>query len=310
MNSNCFRYNVIYNNSNNNTCAEREQHFMPTGLVLEGGGMRGWYTAGVLTTFTENNISFENVYGISAGAFNALPFISGQNTSEFVRTMINVVNDERLVSSENLKRTGSVFGFDFLYNELLPNSLHFDYKTFFESPVQLKSGTTDLKTGKPVFFEKADMDRQFTAVRASCSLPMISNIVHYRGCDLLDGGYSAPIPAEYAFSDGNEKNVIVFTREAGYRKGPEPEFSREKLNEKYSRYPAFVENVLHRSELYNHELDVCTDYEKEDKAFLIRPSAPIRIGRCENDPKRLMEVYNLGLRDAQTLLPKLKEFLT
>lgn len=282
---------------------------MPTGLVLEGGGMRGWYTAGVLTVFTENNILFQNVYGISAGAFNALTYISRQNTSAYVRSMIDVVNDERLISSNNLKKTGSAFGFDFLYDELLPNDLHFDYKTFFESPIQLKAGTTNLKTGQPVFFQKADMDKEFTAVRASCSLPMITNIVHYRGYDLLDGGYSAPIPAEYAFLDGNKKNVVVFTRESGYRKGPKPEFSREKLNEKYRDYPAFVENVLHRAELYNHELDACTGFEKDGRAFLIRPSEPIHIGRCENDPERIMETYSLGMHDAEALLSKLKDFL-
>ena len=282
--------------------------FMP-GLVLEGGGMRGWYTAGVLSVFTENQISFPAVYGISAGAFNALPYLSGQCTAEFIRKLIENADDERFISEENLKKTGSVFGFGFLFGEVLHRLIPFDYDAFFRSAVHFQAGATDLKTGRPFFFDKSVMDEDFMAIRASCSLPVISGIIRYRGMDLLDGGYSDPIPAEHAAADGNEKNVIVLTRDASYRKETKLEIPRATLQEKYGDYPAFIEDVVRRPQLYNHELDVCAQMRAQGKAFLIRPSEPIRIGRCESDPAQLWEVFRLGVADCRAALPEIRTFI-
>ncbi|MFU0831385.1 MAG: PNPLA domain-containing protein [Oscillospiraceae bacterium] len=282
---------------------------MSTGLVLEGGGMRGWYTAGVLTVLTENKIDFPRVYGISAGASNALSYISKQNTRDFCREMIRYSADERYISIKNLQKTGSLFGFDFIFGEMFHSLLSFDYQTFFDSPTDLKVGATDLKTGQPVFFDKSQLDEDMTAVRASCSLPFVANIVSYRGYELLDGGCSMPIPIERSIFDGNERNVVVLTRDKSYRKGARPEFPRAVLRVKYGDYPLFVDTMMKRSEIYNNELDVCRRQEKYGKAFVIRPSKPIVVSRYEKDLEKLMQLYEMGIRDCENSLDELNQFL-
>ncbi|MCI1965818.1 MAG: patatin family protein [Oscillospiraceae bacterium] len=282
---------------------------MSIGLVLEGGGMRGWYTAGVLTALTENGIDVPCVYGISAGASNALTYISKQITRDFVRTMIQYSADERYISVNNLQKTGSLFGFDFIFGELFHSLLPFDYETFFNSPVQLKVGATDLATGQAVFFDKSQLDEDMTAVRASCSLPFLSNVVSYRGHELLDGGCSMPIPIERSIFDGNERNVVVLTRDISYRKGPQPEFPRSVLRVKYEDYPLFVDTMMNRPETYNNELDVCRRQENAGKAFVIRPSSPIVISRYEKNLKKLNQLYEMGIRDCEAALEHLHQFL-
>lgn len=282
---------------------------MSIGLVLEGGGMRGWYTAGALAVLAENGIEFPCVYGISAGASNALSYISKQNTREYGRAMIRYAADERYISVNNLQRKGSLFGFDFIFGELFHTLLPFDYQTFFDSPVQMKVGATDLKTGCAVFFDKSQLDEDFTAVRASCSLPFISNIVSYRGYELLDGGCAQPIPIERSIFDGNGRNVVILTRDLSYRKNLRPEFPRSVLRVKYGDYPAFVETMLKRPETYNNELDVCRRQENNEKALVIRPSTPILASRYEKSPEKLMQIYEMGIRDCEASLPALNAFL-
>jgi predicted patatin/cPLA2 family phospholipase len=282
---------------------------MSIGLVLEGGGMRGWYTAGVLTAMTENGINFPCVYGISAGASNALTFISKQNSREFCRAMIRYSADERYLSVSNLQKTGSLFGFDFMFGELFHSLLPFDYKTFFDSPTQFKVGATDLTSGQAVFFEKSQLDEEMTAVRASCSLPFLSNIVSYGGYELLDGGCSMPIPVERSIFDGNESNVIVLTRDISYRKGPHPEYPRSVLRAKYADYPCFVDAMMKRPETYNNELDVCRRQEKAGRAFVIRPCSPIVVSRYEKDPQRLNLLYEMGIHDCENSLKNLRDFI-
>ncbi len=282
---------------------------MSIGLILEGGGMRGWYTSGVLAVLRENGIEFPGVYGVSAGASNALSYISGQNTREYGRAMIRFASDERYVSIGNLQKTGSLFGFDFIFGELFHKLLPFDYQAFFDSPVRLNVGATDLKTGRAVFFDKSQLDENFTAVRASCSLPFVSPVVSYRGYELLDGGCAAPIPLERSIFDGNEQNVVVLTRDRSYRKNRKPEFPRSVLRVKYGDYPAFVETMLKRPETYNSELDVCRRREEAGSAFVICPSSPIQISRYEKDPEKLTRIYEMGIRDCEAALPALEAFL-
>ncbi|MCI1956693.1 MAG: patatin family protein [Oscillospiraceae bacterium] len=282
---------------------------MSTGCVLEGGGMRGWYTSGVLTALKENGIFFPTVYGISAGAFHALPYIAGQISREYIRFLLHYASDPRCISKENLSRTGSAFGFDFLFGELFHHLLPFDYRAFFRSPVELKVGVTDLKTGRACFYGKTFLEESFLLIRASCSLPLVSNVIHFQGRDLLDGGCSNPIPAEYALSDGNDRIVVVLTRDASYRKSPEPEFPFSVLREKYGNYPAFLRTMMRRSEIYNGELDACARLEQEKRALLVRPSTPIRFSRYENDPRKLTAVYEMGIRDGKAKIPEIKAFL-
>lgn len=277
---------------------------MSVGLVLEGGGMRGAYTSGALEVLLQNGVEFPSVYGISAGACNALSYVSKQENRNY-DIFYQYVADKRYVSVENLQKTGSLFGFDFIFGELWHELLPFDYQAFFDSPINVKVGATDLRTGNAVFFEKSELDEYFTAVKASSSLPFLSNIVSYRGYNLLDGGCAMPIPLERSIFDGNARNVVVLTRDASYRKKSRPEFPRAVLRAKYGDYPAFVEAMMKRHETYNTELEFCRRQEKEGKAVVLRPSSPIITGRYEKDPERLKVIYEMGMADCRTKLPEI-----
>lgn len=277
---------------------------MSVGLVLEGGGMRGAYTSGVLEVLLQNDIEFPNVYGISAGACNALSYVSKQKNRNY-DIFYNYITDKRYISVENLHKTGSLFGFDFIFGELFHELLPFDYQTFFSSPVNLKVGATNLQTGQTIYFDKANLDENFTAVAASSALPFVSNIVSYQGYELLDGGCASPIPIERSIFDGNTLNVVVLTRDISYRKGQRPEFPRAVLQVKYGDYPNFVNTMQHRAEVYNHQLDFCRGQEREGKAVVIRPSRPIVTGRYEKNRERLRGIYEMGMRDCEKKLSEI-----
>lgn len=281
---------------------------MSIGLVLEGGGMRGAYTSGVLEVFLENGIEFPTVYGISAGACNALSYLSKQKHRNF-DMFYRYLADERYISVASLGKTGSLFGYDFIFGELFHNLLPFDYQAFFASPVRFRVGATDLATGQAVFFDKDSMDEMLTPVRASSSLPFVSTIVSWDGKALLDGGCAMPIPIEQSIFDGNPRNVVVLTRDISYRKRPKPEFPRAVLNAVYGDYPHFIDTMMVRHEIYTNEIDICRHQEKIGNAVVIRPSSPIVTGRYEKDPERLALIYEMGIKDAKEKLPEVQALL-
>ena len=287
---------------------EKGECIMSVGLVLEGGGTRGAYTSGVLDVFNENQIVFPVVYGISAGACNALSYISGQVGRNF-RIFYDYIQDDRYMSVSSLRKTGNLFGFDFIFGELSHKLLPFDYQAFFASPTQLMAGTTDLHTGEAIFFGKEDLDEGFTPVRASSAMPFVSKIVRYQGHELLDGSYSTSIPLRRSLNDGNTRNVVVLTRDASYRKGTRSEYPRTALRKIYGKYPSFIEAVQRRPLVYNSELDLCTQQEQAGKAVLIRPSKPIPVGRYEKNPERLKQAYEMGRKDAEQKLPEARALL-
>ena len=281
---------------------------MATGLVLEGGGTRGSYTAGVLDVFLEKGIEFPSVYGISAGACNAVSYISKQPKRN-LEIFYKYIGDERYLSVANLRKTGSLFGFGFIFGELSHQLVPLDYETFQNSPVKFRVGATNVVTGKVVYFDKEDITFPMDVLRASASLPMISPIVDYKGYHLLDGGVACPIPIERSIFDGNEKNVLVLTRDITYRKRARPEFPRAVLRSVYRDYPKLVDAMMNRPDVYNSQLDLITRLEKEGKAVVVRPSSPLAVGRYEKNREKLLEIYKLGRKDALKKLAEIRSFL-
>ena len=281
---------------------------MSVGLVLEGGGTRGAYTSGVLDVLNRNRVVFPTVYGISAGACNALSYISGQEGRNF-RIFYEYIRDDRYMSVTSLRKTGNLFGFDFIFGPLAHELLPFDYRAFFESPIQLMAGATDLRTGEAVFFGKEDMDERFVPVHASSAQPFVSEIVCYHGHELLDGGCSMSIPLERSLADGNKRNVVVLTRDVSYRKSARSGFPRAALRVKYGDYPKFIHAMLHRAETYNAEAALCRRQEQEGAAVVVRPSRPIEVGRYEKNPDRLKQAYEMGVRDCEEKLTEIQALL-
>ncbi|WP_125153156.1 patatin-like phospholipase family protein [Clostridium rectalis] len=276
------------------------------GLVLEGGGMRGLYTAGILDFFMEKNIYFPYVIGVSMGACNATSYLSRQIGRNKVIT-VNYINNPKYLSYKNLFKYKSILGLDFIYNEI-PNSLEpFDFQTFFNSNEELKIVATDCNTGKPVYFSHKNSEDILTIVRASSSLPFISPIVNYKGMCLLDGGISDSIPIKKSIKDGNNKNVIILTRHKGYRK--EPFKNKRLLKAVYYKYAGLINAMENRYKMYNDTLDYIDKLEKEGKVLVIRPEIHIKVSRIEKNTDKLENLYNMGYLQGKTYYKKVKEWI-
>ncbi len=278
-----------------------------TGMVCEGGAMRGIYTAGVLDVLMKNDINTDMLMGVSAGACFGCNYISGQ-IGRTIRYNITYAKDPRYCSFRSLFKTGDIYGYEFCYHELPEKLDPFDFKTFRENSKEFYIVATSVETGKAVYQKLEKMDRaDMEWVRASASMPMVSNTVIIDGKKYLDGGIADSIPVEAAMDLGFEKNIVILTRPEGYQKKPEALYPLEKI--RYRHYPEFLNTLAHRHEDYNRELEVVKRLEQEGKAFVIRPSELPSAGRIEHDPKRINETYMLGRRDAEEVLEGLKAFL-
>jgi Predicted esterase of the alpha-beta hydrolase superfamily len=278
------------------------------GLVLEGGGMRGLYTSGVLDFFMEKNLYFPYVIGVSMGACNGASYISRQKGRN-KRINLKYINDPRYLSYRNLVRRKGLFSTDFAYDEV-PNKLEiFDIKTFNEAKEKFIIGTTDCDNGKPVYFEKTDCcDSILDIIRASSSLPFLAPIVRHKGLNLLDGGVIDPVPVKKSIEDGNNKNVIILTRNKGYMKKPfKMSFLAKTI---YPKYKGLVEAMVNRYRIYNETIKYIEELEKEGKVFIIRPSELLEVKRIEKDTKKLLNLYNQGYEEAKQCYDKLKKWVS
>lgn len=276
------------------------------GLVLEGGGMRGVYTMGVLDYFMEHNLYTDGVIGVSAGACHACSYASKQQGRAW-RINKRFLNDKRYMSMQSLIKTGDLFGADFIYN-VIPNELEvFDYDTFHKSGMKLYAVCTDVESGKAVYAPCMDMKKDIAYVRASASLPLLSKIVEVNGKKLLDGGVADSIPIQYFQSLGYEKNIIVLTQAKEYRKGKNNLMPIIKRT--YRKYPEFVKAMQERHIHYNRTLDEINLMEKEGSVFVIRPSQPVEIGRLEKNMHALRALYEQGYQDAANHYEALLQFI-
>lgn len=280
-----------------------------TGLVLEGGGMRGVYTSGVLDVFLEHGMKFPYVIGVSAGASNAISYISGQ-IGRNRRVTIDYIRHPNYLGVRNLIREGSMFGWKFLF-DVLPNKLEpFDYAAFEASGQTLVIGTTDAHTGEAVFFDTErpkGKEWLFQLIQASCSLPFISRPVKAEGRTLFDGGIADPIPIGKAIADGRRRNVVVLTKDESYR--IKPFRWKRTAAALYRKYPGIVRSMADRHERYNRTMDLLRSLEAEGSIFVLRPSVAVPVSRLEKDPERLRELYELGRADAENQIDAMKRWL-
>ena len=278
------------------------------GLVLEGGGMRGLYTAGVLEYFLEHYKMFPYVIGVSAGACMAASYLSRQ-AGRNREVNIDYVKHPNYLSFRNFVRHRQIFGMDFLFDEIPNNLVPFDYETFFKGTEQLVVGTTDCETGNPVYFKKEQYGEDLlTIIRASSSLPFIAPIVKYKDKKLLDGGMSDSIPIKKSELDGNEKNVVILTRNRGYVK--KPSNSNWLIKRIYPNYPNLARILNERHRKYNETMDYLYDQEEKGNVFVISPSTPLNVKRIEKNTEKLTQLYQQGYQDAKTQFKSLENRLT
>lgn len=269
--------------------------------------MRGLYTAGVLDFLMDAGIWLSDCYGVSAGAVNATNYVSKQRGRTF-RVTVNYINDKRYCSIRNWLRTGDLFGADFLYNRI-PNELEpFDYDAFATSDTCMTAVVTNVATGKPTYRRLTDLRREMQWLRASCSLPMLANMVELDGRRYLDGGISDSIPLGKAIADGCEKNIVILTQHAGYQKKPD-QLTAFLGSALFSRYPETLAAGKWRHVMYNRQLHLVEQEERAGNALVFRPRQSINIGRVEKDVKKLTALYEQGYADAKERQAEMIAFL-
>lgn len=278
---------------------------MKTGLVLEGGAMRGIYTAGVLDVFMDHKVTFDGVIGVSAGAIHGCSYVSGQK-GRSIRYYKKYCRNKHFMSFYNLIRTGDIVGKKFCYHEIPERLDPYDYEAFFKSGMDFYVTCSNVRTGKPEYIKITDMMKEIDLVRASASMPYVSRIVPYKGKLLLDGGCTDSIPVSAFRKMGYERCVVVLTRDKNYHKKPE---NIKFLKAMYVRYPQFSKAIRQRYLMYNRTLEDIAKMEKKHEIFVIRPSVELTMGRMEHDPKKIQEVYDIGRKDAQAQIEKMVKWL-
>lgn len=262
-----------------------------TGLVLEGGGMRGIFTIGVLDNFMDRGIKFPYIIGVSAGACNALSYISGQRgRAKYTNT--ELLAERKYIGFKYLLTKRNIMDFDLLFHELPEKIYPYDYDALARSSERFEVVTTSCITGKACYLqEKNDPKRVIDLVKASSSLPFVCPISYVDGEPMLDGGIADSIPIERAISQGFDNNLVVLTRNIGYRKPSKPTKVPFFF---YRKYPNAKKAIRLRNSIYNKEIELVEQMEKEGSVAVLRPIKPIEVGRMERDTDKILALYNEG----------------
>ncbi len=279
---------------------------MGYGLVLEGGAMRGLFTAGVLDVMMEKGVSVDGAIGVSAGAAFGCNYKSRQ-IGRAARYNIRFCGDKRYCSISSLIKTGDMFGADFCYNKIPYEYDSFDLTTYNENPMEFYVVCTDVDTGKAVYRSCPDGEDSILWMRASASMPLAARIVEIEGKLLLDGGVADSVPLRYFEGIGYEKNVVVLTQPRGYTK--KKNYMMPVIRLKYRRYKDFVQAMADRHKVYNESIAYAEKRASDGAALIVRPPEKLPVGRVEKDPEKLKAAYEIGRRTAEAMLPQIREFL-
>lgn len=278
------------------------------GLVLEGGGMKGVYTAGVLDFFLEKEIMLSSVYGVSAGACQMCSYLSKQKERGY-RVYVDYLDNKKYCGIESLLTSGDFFNAKVCY-ELIPDYLYpFDYAAFDNYEGKAYAVVTNIKSGRAEYIRINDSKNQMEVIRASSSLPLVSRNVKIGDNLYLDGGLSDSIPIRKSILDGNKKNVVIMTKKAGFVRKPASASNLALIKARYLRYPKVYELMAERHIEYNATLDYLERQEKNGQAFVIRPKSDFGVGRIEKDRKKLEALYQAGYKDAEENYISLLEYL-
>lgn len=274
-------------------------------LVLEGGSFRSIFSAGVMDAMLEHDIMVPYCIGVSAGISNGVSYISKQKGRN-LEVLKSYRNDKRYLATRNLIKQRSIFGLDFVYDQV-PNELNkFDWDTYQSYGGRVVVVATDAMTGEPTYFNGKKMDKQFTMLRATCALPVAFPAIKIKGRPYYDGGLSDPIPIKKAIADGCEKHIIVLTRPKGYTKDVSGQ--AKIIAKAYQRkYPNISHALLNRHIGYNESLEYCEQLEREGKAIIFRPLEPLE--SFEKDVTMLERNYQMGYQAMLEKIEEVKRFL-
>lgn len=280
---------------------------MKKGLVMEGGAMRGLFTAGVIDVLMENGIEFDGGIGVSAGAAFGCNYKSKQ-IKRVIGYVTKYCNDDRFCSWKSFWKTGDLYGADFGY-KTLPNELSiFDRETFKNNPMEFHVVATDVITGEAIY-KRLDTasDEDIHWMLASASMPLVSNVQEIEGHKLLDGGMADSIPIRYFEKLGYDRNVVILTQPLGFVKKKNPLLWLMRIV--LRKYKGLLRVMENRQDVYNETTKYIREQEQAGNMFVIRPPEALRIGGVEHDPKEIERVYQIGRREAEKQLEALKSFL-
>lgn len=280
---------------------------MKIGLLLEGGGMRGLYTAGVIDVFLEKKINIDGIIGVSAGALFGMNYKSKQ-IGRVLRYNKKYAKDKNYMGMYSFFTTGNIMNEKFCFEKIVNELDPIDYETFRNSSVEFYAVVTNMETGKAEYIKIDDLQQKnnLEILRASGSMPFVSKPVIVNNKKYLDGGIADSIPIDKIINMDFDKVIVVLTRPNNYKK--------KKTNQVfpkiyYRKYPKFAETINDRYKKYNEELEIISDLEKDKKIFVIRPSKLIKIKRVEKNIDKIQEMYDLGRNDSTRLLDELDKFI-
>lgn len=278
---------------------------MPS-LILEGGTLRPIFSAGVMDALLDNNITFPYCIGVSAGITNGISYIS-QQRGRNLEVVTKYRNDKRYLGYRNFLKCKSLFGLDFVFDEIPNKLIPFDMYTYKKYPGKVLVGVTNAKTGKTEYLDGKNLDDKATMLRATCALPIFFPVIKLNGNEYYDGGICDPIPIKKAIEDGNDKHLIILTQPKGYKK----ELSKKNvlvaklLNNKY---PNLKDALLNRHDSYNETVRFCEELEKQGKALILRPEFSLE--SFEKDVDKLKANYNHGYDLATKRINDIKKLFT
>lgn len=281
---------------------------MKKGLILEGGAMRGMFTAGVIDVMMEHGIEFDGAIGVSAGAAFGCNYKSKQ-IGRVIRYNTRFCRDKRYGGLGVLLKTGNFYSKEFCYEEVPLQHDLFDFDTYESNPMEFFVVCTDVDTGEAVYHKFEDRnDHGFEWIRASASMPLVSQMVEIDGKKMLDGALADSIPIHYFESIGYDRNIVVLTQPMGFRKKQDTLFPLMKL--KYRHYPKLVAAMESRHRQYNRSLDYIAQQEKSGQLLVIRPEENLPVSRTEKDPEKLRQAYEMGRQTTLKRISRIKAYLT
>lgn len=278
---------------------------MKVGLVLEGGAMRGMYTAAILDLFLDHQIKIDGIVAVSAGALFGVNYPSNQR-GRTLRYNKKYVKDKRYMGFSSLLKTGNIVNKDFAYYQVPFELDAFDEAAYQKSKTDFYATVTNVQTGLPEYIKITNATQQIEVLRASSAMPFVSKIVKIGDQKYLDGGVADSIPLQKCIDLGYDKIIVILTRPINYRKKKADPLLAKLF---YHRYPKFVEAINNRYKNYNDMVEMIIEKEKNQEIFVFRPSKKIDIKRIERNPDKLQEMYDLGIEDGNRLIEKLKQYL-
>lgn len=277
-------------------------------MVLEGGSFRCQFTAGVLDVFMENGVEVSACYGVSAGALSGLNYKSRQ-IGRANRVNLAFCNDSRYMGAKSFATSGSVVGYDFLLNDIQDRLDPFDNDAFEKNPMSLYAVATDVVFGTPAYLPVENAVLDVDALRATTSLPLMTQPVEMGDAIYLDGGVADSVPVEHALEDaGFDRAIVVLTQDRTYKKGPY-EFLAA-AHARYAAYPYLLEALENRHERYNEQREHIWEYERQGRALIIAPPQPVEVGHIEHDPAKLLALYIQGRQKGKRRLDEVRAFIS